>query len=406
MQGAKWIKPILSNGPVAFIGKISYVLYLWHWPVIFAMTRLELTTPAWMLVAIGVSFVLSVATHFLIEQPLRYVNWSPKRTATALFLLPFLLTACSLGLARYTDNFVAFYPKKFQQDYRDSGQTVFNDKRASFCWSKDGVTPPTLCTVGDTKSQRKAVLLGDSHAYHLISFIDKLGQNNRLAIHDMTFTMCAPIENSPPKSGDPGFQKHAEACMAHGKAVMEYVLSQDDISVVLMAAVWDLYENPESGPNVKPTGHGYMPGQINKELADTVRKLESAGKQVVFIDDIPGLPGNMEDCVSNRLYLPGHHLDSCTYPSEIAMNRYQHIDLILSDMKRQFPKTAVIHTFDVPCDALVCRAELSETGLYSHNDRGHLGRGGSAIYYGEYLKRHPTELDEIFTQRNNNLSKE
>ena len=394
-QGARYSAVLLANRACTFVGKVSYVFYLWHWPVIFMLGRLELKSPQWMLAAIAASFALAVLTHYRVEQPLRRAQWRPRQTWALLFALPLCVTLSLLALGRYTDNFVAFFPEPYQKDYRESGRTVFNDARASDCWSKEAVTPAAKCTVGDAASPRKAVLLGDSHAYHLISFMDRLGKDNHLAIHDMTFTMCAPIENSPPKAGDPAFQRHAGQCRAHGLAVMQHVLSQPDIGVVIMAAVWDLYENDAPGAQPAPTGHGYLPGQFRTELARTIAQLQAAGKQVVFADDIPLLPPELEDCVSNRLYLPQHQGDHCTYSSRVPLERYQRIDAVLSHMQRRFAGLSVIHTFDVPCRGQVCHAELQGVGLYSHNDRGHLGAGGSTIYYDEYLKRHPGEASAI-----------
>jgi peptidoglycan/LPS O-acetylase OafA/YrhL len=395
VQGARAGRHLLANRASVFTGRISYVLYLWHWPVIFAFTRVGLTSAAWMGAAIGLSFVLAVATHHLVENPSRRVSWPPKKTFIMLFALPVLVVAALLLGAKYTGNFIVFYPQTYQKDYRDAGITVFNDARAKTCWSKVAVAPEDRCTVGDAASPRKAVLLGDSHAYHLISFMDRLGKDNRLAIHDMTFTMCAPIENNPAHAGDPGFQGHAQECREHGRQVMAYLLSKPDIRVVFMSAVWDLYENTGSGDGVQPTGHGFMPGQINAELAATVAKLEAAGKRVVFLDEIPLLPPELDSCVSNRLYLPGREADACTYPKALAADRYRHIDAILSEMRARFPRTATIHTYDVACNEATCGAELNGTGLYGHNDRGHLGSGGSAIFYDAYLARHPGEARGI-----------
>lgn len=395
VQGSRAGRHLLANRAGVFVGKISYVLYLWHWPVIFAFTRVGLTSAAWMGAALGLSLVLAAATHYLVENPLRRIAWPPKKTFVLLFAVPVLVVVALIVGAKYTKNFIVFYPEKYQKDYRDAGTTVFKDARAKDCWSKVGVTPEDKCTVGDATSPRKAVLLGDSHAYHLIPFMDRLGKDNRLAIHDMTFTMCAPIENNPARAGDPGFQSHARECREHGKQVMAYVLSEPDIRVVFMSAVWDLYENTGTGPGVRPTGHGFMPGQIDTELAATVARLEAAGKRVVFLDEIPLLPPELENCGSNRLYLPGRAADACTYPAASAIDRYRHIDAILSDMRARFPRTATIHTYDVPCDATTCHAEIDGTGLYGHNDRGHLGAGGSAIYYDAYLARHPGEARGI-----------
>lgn len=389
---------LLSNPGSVFIGRISYVLYLWHWPVIFAFTRLELNTPQWMYAALAMSLLLSVATHYLVEQPLRHIGWGSGKTVTLLMLAPVLFTAGLLTLASHTDSLVKFYPEQYRKDFTDSGRTVFNDERARLCWSKEAVVPEEKCSVGQLSAPRKAVLLGDSHAYHQITFLDQLGKDHGLAIHDMTYTMCAPVEHSPSKAGDPGFQEHAERCRRHGQAVMDYVMADPRISVVFMSAVWDLYHNPAQGAQAEPTGHGYMPGEINQQLAATIARLESAGKRVIFLDDIPILPATMEDCVSNRVYLPGRQADRCTYPRALAMERYKTIDALLSDMSKRFPTSAIIHTYDVPCNETECGAELRGSGLYSHNDRGHLGTGGSAVYYTAYRQRHPGELSDIFSR--------
>jgi peptidoglycan/LPS O-acetylase OafA/YrhL len=395
IQGARHAGLLLRNGAAAFTGKISYVLYLWHWPVIFAFIRLELNTPHWMAAAIALSVVLAVATHYLVEQPLRKATWSPKKSALLLFAAPVAVALALLGAARVTDNFTLFYPEKYRLNQLASGRTVFKEKRADTCWTKSGITPEQQCTVGDTGSPMKAVLWGDSHAYHLIDFMDQLGKDNRLAIHDLTFTMCAPIENSPARAGDPGFQKHAEECRSHGLATMRYILSQPDVKVVLMAATWDIYTNATPGANPPPSLHGFLPGQINAELAGTIVQLEAAGKKVVFVDDIPILPPALEDCVANKLYLPSRQASSCTYPRSETTARYQLITSVLGPMTARFPRTAILHTYDVPCDDAVCRSELLDTPLYSHNDRGHLGSGGSAVYYRAYKQRHPGEASRI-----------
>lgn len=63
----------LSWRPTVFIGKLSYSLYLWHFPV-FAFGRLlNMGEPnAWTIVTwLGLTVVLSLASYYLVERPLR-----------------------------------------------------------------------------------------------------------------------------------------------------------------------------------------------------------------------------------------------------------------------------------------------------------------------------------------------
>ena len=74
--------------PVArYVGRISYGLYLWHWPVIVFMTeqRVGLTGNRLNLVRIAVTFAITAASFHLIEQPILHRRG---RTGGARVLLP------------------------------------------------------------------------------------------------------------------------------------------------------------------------------------------------------------------------------------------------------------------------------------------------------------------------------
>ncbi len=75
----------LAARPVVYIGKLSYSLYLWHFPV-FAfgrLTTLGSPTVSDMALWVLLTFVLSVASYYLVEKPFRF-NVAPKRFALAL----------------------------------------------------------------------------------------------------------------------------------------------------------------------------------------------------------------------------------------------------------------------------------------------------------------------------------
>jgi hypothetical protein len=204
--------------------------------------------------------------------------------------------------------------------------------------------------------------------------------------------MCAPIENSPSEAGAPGFQPHAQECRAHGQAVMQYLLAHPEIKTVFMSAVWGLYWHAGD----TPSPHGFLPGQIDRELAATIEKLIATGKRVVLFNDIPTLPVELTDCSSNKLYLPGRAGEVCSYPQALALQNNEIAAGILARITARFGSVGIIHTYDVSCSNGVCHDALAGTPLYAHNDGSHLGLGGSRIYFSEYMKKHPGELDRIF----------
>ncbi len=64
---------VLSLAPIAYVGRISYGLYLYHWPLFLALDHAHtgLQGSALLAVRLGVTFVAAVASFHLVEQPIR-----------------------------------------------------------------------------------------------------------------------------------------------------------------------------------------------------------------------------------------------------------------------------------------------------------------------------------------------
>jgi hypothetical protein len=81
-----WVnRKLLAHRWMVGIGLISYPLYLWHWPLISWLHITEGQTPpkAWLVAALGLSFVLAYATWRWVERPLRF-GANAKRVALLL----------------------------------------------------------------------------------------------------------------------------------------------------------------------------------------------------------------------------------------------------------------------------------------------------------------------------------
>ena len=64
---------VLSRGPLVYVGKISYSLYLWHWPVIvfYRMVQGPALAPAEIALVIGLSWLLADLSWRFVERPFR-----------------------------------------------------------------------------------------------------------------------------------------------------------------------------------------------------------------------------------------------------------------------------------------------------------------------------------------------
>ena len=64
-----WPYKVLSTKPFTFLGKISFSLYLWHWPVLLYYKTMD--TQFNLFIALMIILCLAVLTYFLVEIPSR-----------------------------------------------------------------------------------------------------------------------------------------------------------------------------------------------------------------------------------------------------------------------------------------------------------------------------------------------
>ena len=72
---ASWISMVFGLKPIVWIGKISYSMYLWHFPIILLMTSANMVgeAPIWLrLVQLIVIFAVSAFSYYVVENPIRH----------------------------------------------------------------------------------------------------------------------------------------------------------------------------------------------------------------------------------------------------------------------------------------------------------------------------------------------
>ena len=77
------VRRALSTRPLVWTGKVSYGLYLVHWPVFVVLRAHGWDTRSWggAALAIGITAIVTAASFVMLERPVREARWSPARTA-------------------------------------------------------------------------------------------------------------------------------------------------------------------------------------------------------------------------------------------------------------------------------------------------------------------------------------
>lgn len=185
---------VLSSGAMVLLGKISYPLYLWHFPLlVFARIHWgpSLSLPL-TLAVVAASIVLAYATYRLIELPVRSLvttrGWRPVVVAAplaaagcagiAVFLAAGLPGRLPVEIQRLTT--VAF-------DYR----TAYRESRC-FLQPWQGLRAFKRDCV-DSGNGRLLLLWGDSHAAHLYPGLRKAARERGFRIAQLTASACPPL---------------------------------------------------------------------------------------------------------------------------------------------------------------------------------------------------------------------
>jgi peptidoglycan/LPS O-acetylase OafA/YrhL len=105
--GSGWFASVLGAKPLVQLGRLSYSIYLWHWPVIVVLNsdRTGMGGIRLLLIRAATSVALSVATFVIIERRMRTPNWwSRGRALIALGVTLTMFVVATFVLLNHDNN--------------------------------------------------------------------------------------------------------------------------------------------------------------------------------------------------------------------------------------------------------------------------------------------------------------
>jgi peptidoglycan/LPS O-acetylase OafA/YrhL len=377
------IAAILTNRPTVFIGKISYSLYLWHWPVIVFAQYLTVgsLTPELKAAVIAVSLLLAFLSWKYIEQPVRFGRLKAVSKPTVLASsAAFILVACGFAMVvQRTAGLPQRLPPEAARLYQATYDTgPFN---APKCFadsdgkglSTDQIDRSELCDIGVPGGKPQFLLWGDSHAAAIAPALDVTAK--RLGI---TGTFVGRASCPPLPETQFGEQAHVDRCIEHLKAVTA-LIERQKYPMVFLAGYWPKYvhrsELPQQGvffdPRVAPDLHDWSQ-PIVTGLTAVVEKLKRQGSQPVLIMDVPEVGYTVPEALA-RAYMAGKSLDIAP---DLAYTRARQAlaRKVLSDVATS-SGSWIVDPMGSLCNAQGCKVMEAETVLYHDGD--HLTASGA-----------------------------
>lgn len=353
--------------PIAqHIGRWSYSIYLWHWPLVVGLGYFGVSNDTgWLLAAMAGSLMLGALSYLLVEQPTaRWMRDQGNRVSWSLAIAGFAL---AFGCAA-----VAYFDHGVARTFRLSGQVLAaaHEKKNTGQLTKCN-TPQSQCLLGTGKTV--AVVWGDSHAIATVSGVAGAARQfggNVLFFGQQACPAILGAQSSNPRS--PNF------CKDFNNSVFDRLRHMNrDIPVVIIHRAETYIEPGERliyfGNQVPETPEKRR-AVYEQHMIDTLCSV-AASNPVYVVLPIPEMPYDVPATLSRSLILTGQ----APQPS-ISLAAYQKKNAgMIAALSKARRDCGVRLLNPVPyfCDGEVCKGVIDGRPLYS--DDNHLSETGANL---------------------------
>ena len=374
--GTSLVGRLLATTPTVWLGKISYSLYLWHWPLFaFAAYEWGELPIAGRLALIAASIVLAAVTYRWIEQPAR---------TSRIVLTPSRVFAAGLGSAGVVAAVAGIvvathgWPGRLPPGAAaiEATATKRSDRGSQCAAALKGKRDAT-CQVGDRSGPTQILIWGNSHAQALERQFNDVGKELGVSVVMVLGSGCPPILDSGARDG---FGK--AYCQKLPGKVSE-ILNRGTIRHVILAARWSGYTGRPSDemPDRQMGSQGNAAVSLETDsafkvsFARTLSLLGSAGLRVTLVGPVPELPVHLPSAMAKAL-MRGREF-KLDYDFAKFSTRQATI-LGLLAQSETLPRVNVIYPDRIICPLGKCR--FVDNGMPIYRDDDHLSpRGGELL---------------------------
>ena len=362
---------LLATAPFVFIGRISYPMYLWHWPlIVFAVYVIGRPLAGWEAAAVfALTVLLSWGTLLLVEAPIRARRVLAGRSRLFVTASAFSLVLVGCGIAGMAQRGL---PWRFSPEVRAiAGVDVERPLIDRHCrigrsaWVKE--MPP--CEIGAQRPGRyDFAILGDSHSRSVAGAIGLVGAEVGAKGLYLGRVACPPLRGLERTGiGD-------RRCAEHLDWALQRIVDED-IRTVVIVSRWGVIL-PKSAFGLEPLGDLTF-SHAGRRLTSTTHRAEVAaalkrtfdaleGRRVVILFSIPEIGWDVPMSLAAAARF-GRDApvppDRATYEA-----RQKKVRDLFADIGIPRPGYEIVEPADFLCGTGTCRIEMDGRLLYSDDD--------------------------------------
>lgn len=283
-----------------FIGKISYSLYLYHWPVIILWKLFDNSSELGLGASLGiiaVSFLLSILSFYCVEQPARKSRLSDRQVlyCGAVIVAAFALSFKYLGQYDLASWRIAKYANE---------PPPLNTELDDGCTTKiAGMVKYLSCDLTEEEDAPSIALVGDSHSPHY--FLASVVWARKRG-YDLIFlsTPGCPMLVGDVRIKSNIEESHERECKRVLPFFEKYIVKSERIQLILIAQRFDLFYNgkgylqnswkitfSDKEGKVVPDHSNYY----REHFGSTVDAIREADKDLIVLKQVP-LMSNIKSC--------------------------------------------------------------------------------------------------------------
>ncbi len=251
------VRRLLALPPFPAIGRISYGLYLWHWPIYVWLSpaRTGREGTELLLLRLAVTLVVSLASYFLVEQPIREQRFRAVRNR--LLWVPATLAVTSLILFGFTASGAASRTRP----------NIFAELRRR-------INAPPL------PGATRVLVAGDSIAFTLVTAKIDDRDERRVWNRGVTIIGCGIVTGVPQSRGVAG--ENQDHCAEWKTTYADGVEKYKPEVVALLLGGWELFDRTVDGRKLR-VGTREMEEYLRVQLDQAREILTADGAQLALL---------------------------------------------------------------------------------------------------------------------------